>query len=757
MAALMAEDGVDIDALGKEAETLRQSGASVMHLAADGRLLGLLAVADPIKASTQEALTILRQAGLRIVMATGDGLTTARAVGASLGIDEVHGEVKPADKLALVERLQREGRIVAMAGDGINDAPALAKADVGIAMGTGTDVAMNSAQLTLVKGDLRGIARARLLSVATVGNMRQNLAFAFLYNALGVPVAAGILYPFFGLVLSPVIAAAAMSLSSVSVVGNALRLRTGRAETRFGGPDHQRSGSAVLEGGNGVLAVHADVFKRTSDDLEIPDFARSSRLRAQSPQAGEPRGRLRNSSASADGGALGASLTFDRGYAGLAYSGYNSEYGTVAEEDVRIDMKSKRWDFSGEMRDLGPVITRVKVRLGYTDYEHQELEAGSVATTFLNKGREGTLEAAHGKFGPLTGVFGVQFHSVDFSALGEEAFLPRTRTDTKAAYLYEELPFDKLKLTLGGRIERADVESSGGGPDDPNNPGAPRFGNPQTRSFTPRSLAAGSLYSFSKEVALAVNLSHSERAPTYNELFANGPHTATGQFEVGSSTLSEEKSNGADVQLRWRSGQHSASVGGFYTRFSNYVSVFNSGNTRATDGTLNPLDADEDGVADTSGLSILPEALMRAVPAQFYGLEAEGKFRIYDRTGSLDLTLRGDYVRASNRETGEPLPRMAPLRLGLGLDYRLGNFGSRLDVTHATRQNRVASAELPTDSYTLVNAWLTYRIKAETFNLEAFLKANNLFNQEARVHTSVLKDIAPLPGRGVMLGLRGSF
>jgi Cu+-exporting ATPase len=221
----MAQDGIDVGALGAVAEALRQNGASVMHLAADGRMLGLLVVADPIKASTQEALTVLRQAGLRIVMATGDGLTTAKAVGAQLDIAEVHGEVKPADKLALVERLQREGRVVAMAGDGINDAPALAKADVGIAMGTGTDVAMNSAQVTLVKGDLRGIARARLLSAATVGNMRQNLAFAFLYNALGVPVAAGILYPFFGLVLSPVIAAAAMSLSSVSVVGNALRLR----------------------------------------------------------------------------------------------------------------------------------------------------------------------------------------------------------------------------------------------------------------------------------------------------------------------------------------------------------------------------------------------------------------------------------------------------------------------------------------------------------------------------------------------------
>jgi Cu+-exporting ATPase len=224
-AALMADEGVDIGAIAGVAEALRLNGASVMHLAADGRLLGLLAVSDPIKASSAEALAILRQAGLRIVMATGDGLTTAQAVGKRLGIDEVHGEVKPADKLALVERLQNEGRIVAMAGDGINDAPALAKADVGIAMGTGTDVAMNSAQVTLVKGDLRGIARARVLSVATVGNMRQNLAFAFLYNALGVPIAAGVLYPAFGLVLSPIIAAAAMSLSSLSVVGNALRLR----------------------------------------------------------------------------------------------------------------------------------------------------------------------------------------------------------------------------------------------------------------------------------------------------------------------------------------------------------------------------------------------------------------------------------------------------------------------------------------------------------------------------------------------------
>jgi P-type Cu+ transporter len=225
---LMEQIGVPVASMVAQAEALRIEGASVMHLAVDGQLAGLLAVSDPIKASTPEALAALKTAGLRIIMATGDGLTTAKAVGAKLGIEEVYGEVKPQDKLALVERLQKEGRIVAMAGDGINDAPALAKADVGVAMGTGTDVAMNSAQVTLVKGDLRGIAVARSLSVDTVANMKQNLMFAFLYNALGIPVAAGVLFPWTGWLLSPLIAALAMSFSSASVIGNALRLRQRR-------------------------------------------------------------------------------------------------------------------------------------------------------------------------------------------------------------------------------------------------------------------------------------------------------------------------------------------------------------------------------------------------------------------------------------------------------------------------------------------------------------------------------------------------
>jgi len=207
------------------AEAMRADGQTVMFVAVDGRMAGLLGVADPIKETTPEAISQLHREGIRLVMLTGDSRTTAEAVARKLGIDEVIAEVLPEDKGKVVERLQEQGRFVAMAGDGINDAPALAQAQVGIAMGTGTDVAMESAGVTLVKGDLRGIVRARVLSRATMRNIKENLFFAFVYNSLGVPIAAGVLYPVFGLLLSPVIAAAAMSFSSVSVVSNALRLR----------------------------------------------------------------------------------------------------------------------------------------------------------------------------------------------------------------------------------------------------------------------------------------------------------------------------------------------------------------------------------------------------------------------------------------------------------------------------------------------------------------------------------------------------
>jgi Cu+-exporting ATPase len=255
-AALLDRLGVDARNAGAQAEALRAQGQTVMFLAVAGQVAALLGVADPLKPTTREAIRALEQEGLRIVVLTGDSRSTGEAVAARLGLREVIAEVLPADKAAVVQRLQSEGRVVAMAGDGINDAPALAAAEVGIAMGAGSDVAIESAGVTLVRGDLRGIVRARRLSRATMANIRQNLFFAFVYNTIGVPVAAGVLYPRFGLLLTPVMAAGAMAVSSVSVIGNALRLGAGRAindaPNRNGSPRDpgalRADGTAVRDG-----------------------------------------------------------------------------------------------------------------------------------------------------------------------------------------------------------------------------------------------------------------------------------------------------------------------------------------------------------------------------------------------------------------------------------------------------------------------------------------------------------------------------
>jgi len=541
---------------------------------------------------------------------------------------------------------------------------------------------------------------------------------------------------------------------------NSLDGITGRAEARYGGADNEKNGAVVVDAGNGLFAIHADVYKRDSDDLRIPGYQASDRLRAQQAAQGDPvdlrKGTLQNSSSEGDGGALGASLTFDKGYAGFSYSTFNSNYGSVAEPAVRLDMESRRWDFASEIHDIGPIISRVKLRLGNTNYQHQEIEDGQIGTTFKNKGLQGSLEAEHAKIGNISGVVGVQFQNTDFQALGDEAFIPKTNTDTKAVYVYEELPMDALKLSVGGRLEHAKLRSEGGGPDDPNNPGTPRFGSAQTKSFDPLSAAFGALYALDQHWSLAGNLAHTERAPSYNELFANGPHFATGQYEVGNPDLDKEKSNGIDAQIRWKTDKHSFSFGAFYTKFNNFLSIENTGRSRGADGEINPVDADNDGIADVSGEEIVPEAQITGVRAVFKGFESEAKFRVYENHGDLDLKLRGDYVRATNSDTGQPLPRIAPLKLGAGLNYQLNRFGARLDVLHAFNQNRTDTFELPTDGYTSVNAMLTYVIPA-AFHLEAFAKANNLLDEDIRDHSSILKDIAPMGGRSILVGMRGDF
>jgi iron complex outermembrane receptor protein len=497
---------------------------------------------------------------------------------------------------------------------------------------------------------------------------------------------------------------------------------TGRAELRYGGADSERSAGGVIEGGDGRFTLHADGFARRTDELRTPI------------------GRLANSNGSADGGSLGGSLHWHSGYVGLAYQGFGSNYGSIPEPDVRIDMKSERWDVAGAAGGF-------KFKLGRTDYQHKELEGEEVGTIFSNKGSDGRLEYAHGKLGPLNGAVGVHFSAFDFSALGDEAFVPSTSTDAKGLFLYEELALRDWKLSAGLRNDRTQVDSAGGG----------RFGPAQGRTFNAVSSAFGVVYSLSKQVALAGNLSFTQRAPTFYELYANGPHVATGVFEVGNAAAEKEKSRSFDLGVRWRRGPNSASVSAFHTNFDNFITLAGSGNTRGADGELNPADADGDGVADGSGEEILPEFLYQSVPAVFRGLEAQGRWRAYERQGTLDVEVKGDYVRAEDRNTGQPLPRIAPMRLGAALDYALGRYSARLDVQYAAEQDRVGPNETPTDAYTLVNLAFSYRFALHDSALQAFLRINNLFDELARNHTSFIKDIAPLGGRGVLVGVRGSF
>ena len=504
----------------------------------------------------------------------------------------------------------------------------------------------------------------------------------------------------------------------------------GRTEARVGGPDSQNNLAGVVDVGNGKIAIHADAYTRKTSDLNIPGFAVSSRKNQADPSIlRENHGKLVNSSASADGGALGASLTFDNGYIGASYADFNSNYGTVAEPEVRADMKSQRWDLASEFKDLGNIINRVKARMAYTDYQHQEIENGDIGTTFKNNGVEGSVELGHAKFSSLEGVVGFQFQNTRFEALGDEAFVRPVQTQNHAIYVYEEMPLniwnlEKLKLSFGGRAEHTTLDAS---------PWA-KSPTAQAASFNAYSYALGGLYTLNPNWSVASNLSHNERAPSYFELYADGAHLATGQYEVGNTNFGKERSNGLDAQIRWKDAKNSFSFGAYYTRFSRFLGLL------------------ETGSFDTPG-SDLPIAQFSAFAASFKGLEAEGKFNLVD---NLDLTLRGDYVRASNLDNSQALPRITPLRLGAGLHYQKNALGARIDMLHAFKQNRTAENELATDGYTDVSALVTYKLPVK-LNMELFAKANNLLNQEIREHSSFLKDISPAGERSVLIGMRADF
>ncbi|MCW5624013.1 MAG: TonB-dependent receptor [Burkholderiales bacterium] len=509
---------------------------------------------------------------------------------------------------------------------------------------------------------------------------------------------------------------------------------SGSAQLRYGGAATERAGVVKLDGGTDRFALHVDAYGRKTDDLRIPDYQRSERLRARDPLPPgevENRGRAVNSATESNGGAVGGSLLFDKGYVGASVSQLNANYGTVAEPDVTIDMRKNRYDFAGEFRDLGGFIDGVKFRTGYTDYKHTEFEGAEVGTVFKNRGYDGRVDLKHRKLGILEGVIGLQAADTKFEALGAEAFLPPVATRTVSAFVYEEAPLGPFRLSAGGRMDNAKVAADAN----------PNFGGAESKSFTTKSGSLGSLYAFSEEWALAGNYSYNERAPNYAELFANGPHAATGQFEVGNRDQKIERSNAFDLALRKRQGFVTGSIGVFQQRFSNFIALLPTGAQVGDPG------------------EELPEFRFQGVKANLRGIELDTRFHVIEEPQHVfHLDFRADYTRAQDQSNNQPLPRIAPLRVTIAANYTQKRFGARGEIIRASSQDRTAQNELPTDGYTLVNAQLSYQLPEHRMGtLELFLRANNLLDEDVRLHTSALKDLIPLGRRSVMVGVTGAF
>jgi iron complex outermembrane recepter protein len=545
---------------------------------------------------------------------------------------------------------------------------------------------------------------------------------------------------------------------------------TGRGEVRYGGANLEQSNAAVVDVGTGNFVMHFDAYSRDSKNLRIPGNAISNRLeltQVWNPEggtvdtSGDPpvypgapgayptnhgRKKLLNSQSETRGGAVGASMIFDRGYAGVSYAKHQTKYGSVKEPGILLDMDTDRIDFASEIRDLGSFFERAKFKAAYTDYRHHEMDAVEIHTTFKNRGIDGTFELAHVPLLGLKGVIGTQFDSGKFDAIGHEAFIPNSKTNSQSVYVYEELPLNQHKMTFGLRHGKHEVESKGGGEIDEHND--PKFGDPSKKKFNTNNAAIGGLYKLNEQWSLTGNLSHNERAPSYFELFANGVHTATGVFEEGQSNLKKEKSNGLDGQIRWKSAQDSLTVGAYFNKFSNFIGLLSTGST--------DLAHNEDETAEIT----YKKSTFSGIKAEFKGVELEGKTMLTDY---VQFNVRGDYVDAKDKTNGGYVPRISPLKLGAGLKYEFDRFGARLDVLHAFKQDRVATnynyetgKELITDAYTNVSMMATYKLPTQ-LNLEAFTRANNLLNEEIREHASFLKDIAPMGGRSIMFGLRGEF
>jgi len=488
---------------------------------------------------------------------------------------------------------------------------------------------------------------------------------------------------------------------------------SGRAEARYDTVNDGWTAMARADavGADGALVIHADGVYRNQKDYDTP------------------LGTQANSFVETRTGALGASLVGDAGFLGMSVSRFEDEYGNPGEPGdaqegepaVRIDMKQSRVEAkAGITRPFG-IFNGMRANIAHSNYEHTEFEGTEPGTRFRNDGTEGRLEFTHQAWGPWFGAFGVQYGDRTFEAIGEEAFVPRTQTREYGLFVTEQGKWDRFQLDLGARTDR--IERTPDGID--------------RRAFSPLSLSAGAMWRFSNAWRLSFNLDRAERAPVEEELFADGPHAATASFEVGDAHLGKERANQAELGVHYHGDRFEAKVSAYETRFDGFIYLVDTG-----------LADDEAG---------LPVRQWSQADATFRGFEGEGTFHLVDNEhGQLDARVYGDTVRATLDEGGN-LPRIAPSRLGAELRWTADSWRASLGGVRYDRQDRVAAGETATPGYTLVDAHLAYHFDHGGTGWEVFLDGTNLTDQEARVHTSFLKEGVVLPGRGFALGIRTFF
>ena len=508
---------------------------------------------------------------------------------------------------------------------------------------------------------------------------------------------------------------------------------SGALELRGSSALDERAGAVRLGGGRGFWAWHADAFARETNDASIPGFAQSRYLRRELEEAGEEvdddRGTLHNSASKTHGGALGGSFIGERGFAGLAVSRLGSEYGIPVDHDheheggneeggVRIDMDQTRYDLKAEIVEPLSGLAAVRLRGTFNDYEHREIEpGGAIGTRFEQDGVDTRLVFDHAPLAGWRGTFGVQYRNVDLLAIGEEAFVPPSETRNVGYFVFEERPLGVVTLELGARLERQRIE--------------PDSADPGYDENTV-SASLGALWKPVDGYTLSLNVTSTQRHPTATELYANGPHLAAGRFEIGNPALKRERATTVDIGLRKTAGQWRMSLTAFRSDYSRYIYA-------------SPTDLEEDG---------LPVFEYVQADAELTGFEAELRPPAAETAiGTISGRLIADHVRGELADGGH-LPQIPPLRFGGEIELLRDRFSAGLSVLYHDKQDRVAANERPTDGYTMVDMDFAYRAPLGQREMLVFLRGENLLDEDARRHSSPLKDLAPLPGRSVIVGVR---